>query len=60
MMKGSAEKLSVCILGSGNWGSAICGIVGENVRKHGDVFNGERVNVWVYEEMVKVEGSADY
>ena len=26
----------ICIVGSGNWGSAIAKIIGENVRKHSD------------------------
>ncbi|BEJ11766.1 hypothetical protein CspHIS471_0202260 [Cutaneotrichosporon sp. HIS471] len=41
----------VCIIGSGNWGSTIAMIAGQNVRKHADAFD-ERVPVWVYEEMI--------
>ncbi|KAJ9060517.1 glycerol-3-phosphate dehydrogenase [Entomophthora muscae] len=40
----------VCIIGSGNWGSAIAKIIGRNVSKHAE-FSTE-VNMWVYEEQV--------
>ncbi|KAL7837632.1 hypothetical protein SRHO_G00273430 [Serrasalmus rhombeus] len=40
----------VCIIGSGNWGSAIAKIVGANAAKH-DMFE-TTVNMWVFEEMV--------
>ncbi|XP_077997068.1 glycerol-3-phosphate dehydrogenase [NAD(+)], cytoplasmic-like isoform X1 [Glandiceps talaboti] len=40
----------VCIIGSGNWGSAIARIVGGNVAKN-DTFE-NRVDMWVYEETV--------
>lgn len=40
----------VCIIGSGNWGSAIARIVGGNVLKNPRFDNA--VNMWVYEEMV--------
>lgn len=42
----------VCIVGSGNWGSAIAKIIGENTRRHRDVFE-ENVNMWVYEELIE-------
>lgn len=42
-------KLTVCIVGSGNWGSAIAKIVGQNVVEQSDKFN-ERVNMYMYEE----------
>ncbi|KAK2713234.1 glycerol-3-phosphate dehydrogenase [NAD(+)], cytoplasmic-like isoform X2 [Artemia franciscana] len=42
--------LKVCIVGSGNWGSAIAKIVGGNVMKF-DKFD-KRVNMWVFEEMI--------
>ncbi|XP_045590086.1 glycerol-3-phosphate dehydrogenase [NAD(+)], cytoplasmic isoform X2 [Procambarus clarkii] len=45
----SAPK-KVCIVGSGNWGSAIAKIVGTNVTKF-DKFDNE-VRMFVYEEMV--------
>ncbi|XP_065837726.1 glycerol-3-phosphate dehydrogenase [NAD(+)], cytoplasmic-like isoform X2 [Oscarella lobularis] len=46
----TAKKYSVCIVGSGNWGSAIARIIGENVKKS-DLFE-ERVAMWVFEEMI--------
>ncbi|MES1908412.1 MAG: hypothetical protein MHM6MM_001357 [Cercozoa sp. M6MM] len=42
--------LKVCVIGSGNWGSCIAKIVGENV-KRSYLFN-DRVPMWVHEEMV--------
>jgi glycerol-3-phosphate dehydrogenase (NAD+) len=47
-------KEKVCIIGSGNWGSAIAKIVGENTERHSDVFEKE-VTMWVYEELVQGE-----
>lgn len=41
----------VCIVGSGNWGSSIAKIVGNNV-KGSNRFN-PMVNMWVYEEMIE-------
>ena len=41
----------VCIVGSGNWGSAIARIVGANTAKNPDLFEKD-VNIWVFEEMV--------
>ncbi|KAL1251780.1 hypothetical protein QQF64_019576 [Cirrhinus molitorella] len=40
----------VCIIGSGNWGSAIAKIVGANAAKYNTFEN--TVNMWVFEEMV--------
>ncbi|XP_076436974.1 LOW QUALITY PROTEIN: glycerol-3-phosphate dehydrogenase [NAD(+)], cytoplasmic-like [Babylonia areolata] len=45
-------KKSVCIVGSGNWGSAIAKIIGNNVQDSGQ-FEKE-VRMWMYEE--KVDG----
>ncbi|XP_067686638.1 glycerol-3-phosphate dehydrogenase [NAD(+)], cytoplasmic-like [Haliotis asinina] len=42
---------SVCIVGSGNWGSAIAKIIGINVQKQPDVF-ARTVKMYMYEEMV--------
>ena len=42
----------VCIVGSGNWGSAIARIVGDNCKKLPQFHN--QVNMWVYEEYVSV------
>ncbi|CAB0045220.1 unnamed protein product [Trichogramma brassicae] len=44
-------KTKICIVGSGNWGSAIAKIVGANVTKHSDKFE-DKVTMYVYEEMV--------
>ncbi|KAI8874589.1 glycerol-3-phosphate dehydrogenase [NAD+] [Backusella circina FSU 941] len=48
-MHTSLEK--VCIIGSGNWGSAIAKIVGQNTARHSDVFE-TQVRQWVFEEMI--------
>jgi glycerol-3-phosphate dehydrogenase (NAD+) len=45
----SLEK--VCIIGSGNWGSTVAKIIGENVNKNLKVFD-PVVEMWVYEELV--------
>ncbi|ROJ29357.1 Glycerol-3-phosphate dehydrogenase 1-like protein [Anabarilius grahami] len=45
-----AAPLKVCIVGSGNWGSAIARIVGSNAQKL-QCF-ATTVKMWVYEEMV--------
>ena len=42
----------VCIVGSGNWGSAIARIVGVNAREHAEFE--EKVDMWVFEEQVDV------
>ncbi|XP_065188669.1 glycerol-3-phosphate dehydrogenase 1-like protein [Sycon ciliatum] len=44
------RKWKVCLIGSGNWGSAIAKIVGENVQHHNDFEND--INMWVFEEQV--------
>ncbi|KAL7748502.1 autophagy protein atg9 [Sorochytrium milnesiophthora] len=49
----SAHKEKVCLIGSGNWGSAIAKIVGHNVRRHSDLLDSE-VKMWVFDE--KVDG----
>jgi len=50
----SSEQLDkVCIIGSGNWGSAIAKIVGQNCERL--PYYEDQVNMWVYEEMVEVE-----
>ncbi len=41
----------ICIIGSGNWGSAIARIVGRNVKKYPGIFQ-PTVTMWVYEETV--------
>ncbi|XP_070758331.1 glycerol-3-phosphate dehydrogenase 1b isoform X2 [Enoplosus armatus] len=45
-----AAPKKVCVVGSGNWGSAIAKIVGANAAKY-DKFD-TTVNMWVFEEMV--------
>merc|ERR1712063_54806 len=50
--KMSFDKKKVCIVGSGNWGSAIAKIIGHNVVKHSEHFE-EKVSMWVFEEMVE-------
>lgn len=44
------ELERVCIIGSGNWGSAIAKIVGANCKRLS--FCEDRVNMWVFEEDV--------
>ncbi|KAG9126761.1 glycerol-3-phosphate dehydrogenase [Ceratobasidium sp. 392] len=44
-------KEKVCIIGSGNWGSAIARIAGINVKQHADIFE-EEVTMYVHEEEV--------
>jgi glycerol-3-phosphate dehydrogenase (NAD+) len=41
----------VCIIGSGNWGSAISRLVGENTDANPDLFHRD-VYMWVFEEMI--------
>ncbi|KAI8588213.1 NAD-dependent glycerol-3-phosphate dehydrogenase N-terminus-domain-containing protein [Geranomyces variabilis] len=55
MVNESKEK--VCLIGSGNWGSAIAKIVGRNVTKH-DNYDSE-VRMWVYEEIVNGQRLTD-
>jgi len=45
-----AEKINVCIVGSGNWGSAIAKIVGANAANLTEFE--DRVTMYVYEEMI--------
>ncbi|XP_018403711.1 PREDICTED: glycerol-3-phosphate dehydrogenase [NAD(+)], cytoplasmic-like [Cyphomyrmex costatus] len=47
-------KKRVCIVGSGNWGSAIAKIVGTNVMKFNNIFE-TRVTMYVYEEIINNE-----
>ncbi|KUF92971.1 hypothetical protein AM588_10008292 [Phytophthora nicotianae] len=41
----------VCLVGSGNWGSAIARIIGENTKKLPETFERD-INMWVFEEQV--------
>jgi glycerol-3-phosphate dehydrogenase (NAD+) len=53
----SSEQLDkVCIIGSGNWGSAIATKVGRNCERL--PYFESQVNMWVYEEMVTVDGES--
>lgn len=51
MLETMSEKLSVCVVGSGNWGSAIAKIIGANVVKFNNKFV-QRVPMYVYEEII--------
>lgn len=44
-----SKKHKVCVVGSGNWGTTIAKVVGENVKEHSELFE-EEVQMWVYEE----------
>jgi glycerol-3-phosphate dehydrogenase (NAD+) len=48
------EKLTVCIIGSGNWGSTAAKIIGENILEgEASRFVYDEVRMWVFEEDVK-------
>merc|ERR1719160_223552 len=48
------EKLTVCVVGSGNWGSTAAKIIGENILDGGaSQFFSDEVRMWVFEEDVK-------
>jgi glycerol-3-phosphate dehydrogenase (NAD+) len=51
------KKEKVCLIGSGNWGSAIAKIVGRNVMKFPEFDN--EVRMWVFEEIVKGQRLTD-
>ncbi|KAL7323136.1 glycerol-3-phosphate dehydrogenase [Mucor circinelloides] len=51
-------KERVCVIGSGNWGSAVGKIIAENVLKHSEIFEPE-VRQWVFEEDFKGEKLTD-
>jgi len=44
-----SHKEKVAVIGSGNWGSVVARIIGQNVLKRNDVFE-EEVKMWVHEE----------
>ncbi|KAI8137819.1 glycerol-3-phosphate dehydrogenase [NAD+] [Fennellomyces sp. T-0311] len=52
------KRLKVAVIGSGNWGSAIARLIGQNVKKHPDLFD-ERVRVWVFQEQVNGRNLTD-
>ena len=39
----------VAVIGSGNWGTTVAKMIGENVRRRPDLFD-QRVAMWVHEE----------
>ncbi|KDN50866.1 NAD-dependent glycerol-3-phosphate dehydrogenase [Tilletiaria anomala UBC 951] len=47
------QRHRVAIIGSGNWGSAIARIAGQNVKRYPDTFE-EKVGMYVYQE--KIDG----
>jgi glycerol-3-phosphate dehydrogenase (NAD+) len=47
----TTRKDKVCIIGSGNWGSAVATIIGYNCLRHSQFFE-TNVNMWVYEEII--------
>ncbi|EEB05397.1 glycerol-3-phosphate dehydrogenase Gpd1 [Schizosaccharomyces japonicus yFS275] len=49
------KRLSIGIIGSGNWGTAIAKICGENARAHGNHFR-SKVRMWVFEEEIEYKG----
>jgi NAD-dependent glycerol-3-phosphate dehydrogenase len=51
----TTEEEKICIIGSGNWGSAIATVIGRNAARL--PFCNDRVNMWVFEEQVTVPGS---
>lgn len=51
------KKTCVCLIGSGNWGSAIATIVGRNCAALEECET--QVNMWVYEEMVTITSDDD-
>ncbi|XP_076682453.1 glycerol-3-phosphate dehydrogenase [NAD(+)], cytoplasmic isoform X1 [Andrena cerasifolii] len=51
-------KKRICVVGSGNWGSAIAKIVGANVVKYNNKFE-TRVTMYVYEEIVNSQKLTD-
>lgn len=50
---GAEQAEKVCIVGSGNWGSAIATLVGRNCERLPNCDS--KVNMWVFEEMVETE-----
>lgn len=45
-------KEKIAIIGSGNWGSAIAKIAGQNAARQPDLFEASRIPMWVFEEDV--------
>ena len=55
---GAKERERICIVGSGNWGTAIGKLVAENVLKHSTRFH-KTVKMWVFEEIIDDEKLTD-
>jgi glycerol-3-phosphate dehydrogenase (NAD+) len=51
----SSKPERVCIVGSGNWGSAISKIAGRNILAHPDKFE-RKLPMWVFEEELEDGG----
>ncbi|EPY51953.1 glycerol-3-phosphate dehydrogenase Gpd2 [Schizosaccharomyces cryophilus OY26] len=51
----TSKRVSVGVIGSGNWGTAIAKICGENAKAHPDLFN-PQVHMWMYEENIDHHG----
>ena len=51
------DKERICIIGSGNWGSAISTVVGRNARRL--AFCHHEVRMWVFEEQVLLKGEKE-
>jgi len=51
---GEASNLKVCMIGSGNWGSAVATLIGQNTPKYPEFFND--INMYVYEEEIDFGG----
>jgi glycerol-3-phosphate dehydrogenase (NAD+) len=48
------EKLTVCVIGSGNWGSTAAKIIGENIQNgEASRFANNEVRMWVFDEDIK-------
>ncbi|CAB9518426.1 3-phosphate dehydrogenase [Seminavis robusta] len=54
-MQQPPKKDKVCIVGSGNWGSAIACLVGRNCDNNESC--AKQVNMWVFEELVPLDGN---
>ncbi|EEB05988.1 glycerol-3-phosphate dehydrogenase Gpd2 [Schizosaccharomyces japonicus yFS275] len=53
--KAAGKPIRIGVMGSGNWGTAIAKICGENAREHPEIFD-TQVHMWMYEETVPYQG----
>lgn len=51
MAAGTGAPKKVCLIGSGNWGSAVATLIGQNSTKYGDFAH--EICMYVYEEQVE-------